>query len=222
MRKIRTLTGALLVLWVSPVVQAASPVIQIGETGVSYPVTDFGAILLQDQVAGADASLAYFVEVTLKILPPVAGTMFAADFLVDLRHNTGSSLDDPLGNYRSVNLFQDLAVGADPFQFGSVANGIEIRLKDSYALRLRDFADYNSTAVLTGDWQAYEALDPLGQMDPNGVWGLFVSDTSIGGAGVLTEWTVTLKPVPEPSFSPQFLVWMYFIFLSARRRFLIV
>lgn len=206
MKKIRILTGAFLVLGVSPVVQAASSVIQIGETGVSYPVTDFGAILLQDQVAGADASLAYFVEVTLKIVPAAGGNMFAADFLVDLRHNTGSSLNDPLGTYRSVNLFQDLAAGADPFQFGSVANGIEIRLKDSYALRLRDFADYNSTAVLTGDWQAYEALDPLGQIDPNGVWGLFVSDTSIGGAGVLTEWTVTLTAIPEPTFSPGLLM----------------
>ena len=198
MRKIRILTGALLVLGVSPVVQAASPVIQIGETGVSYPVTDFGAILLQDQVTGADASLAYFVEVTLKILPPVAGTMFASDFYVDLRHNTGSSLNDPLGTYRSVNLFQDLAAGADPLGFGSVANGLEIRLKDSYSLRLRDVTEYNSTAALTGNWQAYEALDPLGLMDPNGVWGLFVSDTSIGGAGVVTEWTVTLTAVPEP------------------------
>lgn len=74
MKKIRILTGAFLVLGVSPVVQAASSVIQIGETGVSYPVTDFGAILLQDQVAGADASLAYFVEVTLKIVPAAGET----------------------------------------------------------------------------------------------------------------------------------------------------
>ncbi len=197
--KLRAMMGAG-ILWagLGSGLWASSTVIQIGETGLSYPVTDFGAILLQDQVAGADASLAYFVEVTLKIVPAAGGNMFAADFLVDLRHNTGSSLNDPLGTYRSVNLFQDLAAGADPFQFGSVANGIEIRLKDSFALRLRDFADYNSTAVLTGDWQAYEALDPLGQIDPNGVWGLFVSDTSIGGAGVLTEWTVTLTAIPEP------------------------
>lgn len=198
MKKICILTGAFLVLWVGPVVQAATPVIQIGETGVSYPVTDFGAILLQDQVTGADASLAYFVEVTLKIVPAAGGNMFAADFLVDLRHNTGSSLNDPVGTYRNVNLFQDLAATADSLGFGSVANGIEIRLKDSYPLRLRDYADFNSTAALTGNWQAYEALDPLGQMDPNGVWGLFVSDTSIGGAGVVTEWTVTLTAVPEP------------------------
>jgi len=197
-RKIRILTGALLVLGVSSVIQAASPVIQIGETGVSYPVTDFGAILLQDQVTGADAGTPYEVEVTLKIVPGIGVTMFAADFLVDLRHNTGSSLNDPLGTYRSLNLFQDLAATADSLGFGSVANGIEIRLKDSYPLRLRDYADFNSTAPLIGNWQAYEALDPLGQMDPNGVWGLFVSDTSIGGAGVVTEWTVTLKPVPEP------------------------
>ena len=197
--KLRAMMGAG-ILWagLGSGLWASSPVIQIGETGVSYPVTDFGAILLQDQVAGADASLAYYVEVTLKIVAGAGGNMFAADFLVDLRHNTGSSLNDPLGIYRSVNLFQDLAAPADPLGFGSVANGLEIRLKDSYPLRLRDVTDYNSTAALTGNWQAYEALDPLGQMDPNGVWGLFVSDTSIGGAGVLTEWTVTLTAIPEP------------------------
>jgi len=123
--------------------------------------------------------------------------MFAADFFVDLRHNTGSSINDPLGFYRSVNLFQDLAATADPLGFGSVANGIEIRLKDSYPLRLRDVSDYNSTAALTGDWQAYEALNPLGQMDPNGVWALFVSDTSIGGAGVVAEGFELLDAPPK-------------------------
>ena len=178
--------------------KASSTVIQIGETGISRPVTDFGAILLLDQVTGADASLTYFVEATLKITAGAGGTMFASDFLVDLRHNTGNAINDSLGTYRSVNLFQDLAAGADPLGFGSVANGIEIRLKDSFPLRLRDVADYTTTAALTGDWQAYEALDPLGAMDPNGVWGLFVSDTSIGGTGILTEWTVTLTAIPEP------------------------
>lgn len=202
----RTLSVGILAAGLGSGLWASSTVIQVGETGVNYPVADFGAILLQDQVTGADASLAYFVEVTLKILPAAGGNMFAADFLVDLRHNTGSSLNDPVGTYRSVNLFQDLAATADPLGFGSVANGIEIRLKDSYPLRLRDYADFNSTAALTGNWQAYEALDPLGQMDPNGVWGLFVSDTSIGGVGVLTEWTVTLTAIPEPTISPGLLM----------------
>ena len=197
---------------------ASSTVIQLGETGVSYPVTDFGAILLQDRVSGADASVAYFVEVTLKITAGAGGTMFASDYFVDLRHNTGSTLDDSLGAYRSVNLFQDLGAVADPFGFGSVANGIEIRLKDSYPIRLRDVSDYTSTAALTGNWQAYEALDPLGLMDPNGVWGLFVSDTSIGGAGVLTEWTVTLTPVPEPVLSPSLWAAVVFGVLGVRRR----
>ena len=206
MRKIRILIGTFLVLGVGSVIQAGSPVIQIGETGVSYPVTDFGAILLQDQVTGVDASLAYYVEVTLKIVAGGGGNMFAADFLVDLRHNTGSSLNDPLGTYGSLNLFQDLAATADPLGFGSVANGLEIRLKDSYPLRLRDVTEYNSTAALTGNWQAYEALDPLGQMDPNGVWGLFVSDTSIGGTGVVTEWTVTLTAIPEPGSGALFVL----------------
>ncbi len=198
---------------------ASSTVIQIGETGVSYPVTDFGAVLLQDQVTGADPSLSYYVEATLKIVAGTGGSMFAADFFVDLRHNTGSSINDPLGFYRSVNLFQDLAATADPLGFGSVANGIEIRLKDSYPLRLRDVSDYNSTAALTGDWQAYEALDPLGQMNPNGVWALFVSDTSIGGAGVVTEWTVTLTAVPEPGFSPGFLMAAGAMLWGWRRKF---
>ena len=197
---------------------ASSTVIQLGETGVSYPVTDFGAILLQDRLSGADASVAYFVEVTLKITAGAGGTMFASDYFVDLRHNTGSSLDDSLGAYRSVNLFQDLGAVADPLGFGSVANGMEIRLKDSYPIRLRDVSDYTSTAALTGNWQAYEALDPLGLMDPNGVWGLFVSDTSIGGAGVLTEWTVTLTPVPEPVLSPGILMAVGAVVLSKRRR----
>jgi len=205
--KLRAIMGAG-ILWagLGSGLWASSTVIQIGETGVIYPVTDFGAILLQDQVTGVDASLAYFVEVTLKIVPAAGENMFAADFLVDLRHNTGSSLNDPVGTYRSVNLFQDLAATADSLGFGSVANGIEIRLKDSYPLRLRDYADFNSTAPLIGNWQAYEALDPLGQMDPNGVWGLFVSDTSIGGAGVVTEWTVTLTAIPEPGSGALFVL----------------
>ena len=43
-------------------------------------------------------------------------------------------------------------------------------------------------------------LTPLGQMDPNGQWTLFVADMEAGGTGKLTGWEVRAVPViPEPS-----------------------
>ena len=196
----------------------AATVIQIGETGVAYPVVDFGAVHLQDRISGANAGVGYWVEVSLKISPAAGFDMFAADYLVTLSHNTGSSMTDPVGSYLSVKLFEDLGAAADPLAFGSMANGIQVVLRDDAPSSLSGFSDFTSTAPLTGDWRAYNALAPLGQMDPNGVWGLFVSDTSIGGAGVVTEWTVKLKEVPEPVFTPG--VWMAVgaVFFRRRRR----
>ncbi len=44
-------------------------------------------------------------------------------------------------------------------------------------------------------------LEPLGRMDPNGAWTLFVADLEAGGTGKLVEWEVRGAPraiVPEP------------------------
>ena len=43
-------------------------------------------------------------------------------------------------------------------------------------------------------------LTPLGQMDPNGQWTLFVADMEAGGTGKLTGWEVrAVASVPEPA-----------------------
>ena len=43
-------------------------------------------------------------------------------------------------------------------------------------------------------------LAPLGQMDPNGQWTLFVADMEAGGTGTLKGWEVqAVASVPEPA-----------------------
>jgi len=44
-------------------------------------------------------------------------------------------------------------------------------------------------------------LEPLGNMDPNGSWTLFIADMEAGGTGRLVEWEVRGTPwsaIPEP------------------------
>ena len=58
-----------------------------------------------------------------------------------------------------------------------------------------------------------DPLTPLGQLDPNGRWTLFVADMEAGGTGKLTGWEVrALAVIPEPSalsmLGMGLLVWM--------------
>jgi hypothetical protein len=83
----------------------------------------------------------------------------------------------------------------------------------------RTFGDVlNANGQVTGLWQPDgRLLDPLSpgsifdtaarsntlgifnNMDPNGLWLLFVSDVSPGGESLLNRWDLTISTVPEPS-----------------------
>ena len=101
-------------------------------------------------------------------------------------------------------------------------NGMDITLADSAARDIHeyrlDFPGGNTNpigAMLTGTWQAdgrevnpLSALDSslrstnlngLGTGSPNGTWTLFIADAKAGGTGQLTDWSVRMEGVPEPS-----------------------
>jgi hypothetical protein len=61
-------------------------------------------------------------------------------------------------------------------------------------LELVPIVDRNTTKMETA------FLTPLGQIDPNGSWTLFIADMEAGGTGKLTDWEVrAVATIPEPS-----------------------
>jgi hypothetical protein len=60
-------------------------------------------------------------------------------------------------------------------------------------------------------------MAPLGQRDPNGVWGLVFEDAILGGQGNLQSWAITLKAVPEPSSGSLLLLGLAVVAARTRR-----
>jgi hypothetical protein len=114
-------------------------------------------------------------------------------------------------------------VGYPDAGFGPDALGTSFTLDDQAVHDVHLYRTFpyslNGSGQLTGQWQPDgRALDPLSPgsafdgasraamlssfnlTDPNGLWTLFIADTSPGGESVLLSWGMQITAVPEPAF----------------------
>ncbi len=206
----------------TPRVQAQQPLgFAVGESGVSQPIPDNdpSGIARTFQTSGLTVGVPYDLTVRLSVEPTGFGA-FNGDYYAYLLHETASGSE-----FRLAVLMNRVGSSASQPN-GYSDSGFQLTFSDS---ALQDIHQYRvslggaPTGLVSGTWQPDGrsmdpslALDtsprsaflaPLGQMDPNGHWTLFVADMEAGGSGKLTGWEVRAVPsatvIPEPS-----TVWM--------------
>lgn len=105
---------------------------------------------------------------------------------------------------------------------GSPDNGFQVTLDDEASIDIHLHSPVSQPSLpapqipLTGTWQPdgragvnpatavassprSSSLAQFHGLNPNGAWTLFLSDYSLGGAAVLTSWSLEISQVPEPS-----------------------
>ena len=197
--------------------RAAVSLVEFGESGLTSAIPDnnLSGMARTVTVSGYELKAPYVVTVSLKIV----GTGFGAwngDYYADLRH---VSTD---GTMTQLAVLLNRVGRSSSLGSGYSDNGMDITLADSAARDIHEYrldfpgGDSNPIgAMLTGTWQAdgrevnpLSALDSslrstnlngLGTGSPNGTWTLFIADAKAGGTGQLTDWSVRMEGVPEPS-----------------------
>lgn len=203
-------------VWAGPV-RAAVSLVEFGESGLTSAIPDnnLSGMARTVTVSGYELKAPYVVTVSMKI----TGTGYGAwngDYYADLRH---TSVD---GTVTQLAVLLNRVGRSSSSVAGYSDNGMDITLADSAATDIHnyriDFPGGNSNpigAMLTGTWEAdgrnvnpMSALDSslrttmlndLGGVSPNGTWTLFIADTKAGGTGQLTDWSVRMEGVPEPT-----------------------
>lgn len=183
---------------------AAPQSFSVGENGLQQmvPDNDLSGVARTVTTKGLNASVQYDLTVQLTLSSTASG-MFNGDYYAYLGHETSDG-----GSYRIAVLLNRVGM-SDTNPSGYSDGGFNIQLNDSakadvhtYRLTLGQIP----SGALTGTWQpdgrsvapglAYAdvpraaGLGPLGTMDPNGTWTLFVADAQTGGTAVLTDWKV--------------------------------
>ena len=139
-------------------------------------------------------ALPYAVRLNLAIDPSTAD-VFLGDFVAYLRHTTADNLDS-----RTVKLFEHIgATTANPE--GSAGTGLSVLLSD---WATDSIAPQDLAGILTGTYRPgvsdqLLSLNDLGAFDASGTWTLWVGDTSSGGTGKLTSWSVELEQLLQPT-----------------------
>ena len=112
------------------------------------------------------------------------GTMFLGDYIVrvQLDPNKVPMSGDEVG----VNFLDHTAIGPDPFDFGSVANGADLILYDGATTSVNTI-DYSSFDVAAGDYRPDSPAAGLNGPSALGTWEVRASDNSIGGEGQVDE-----------------------------------
>ena len=181
---------------------------------LSIPDLDPSGLARSQTVSGLQAGLVYDLTVRLVI----EGTGFGAfngDYYAYLRH------DSPGGGESGLAVLLNRVGRTGEVPSGYSDSGFEATFSDDarwdvhrYQVALGGVLD----GALTGTWQPdgrrvaptvsldssprTAFLEPLGKLDPNGSWTLFVADMEAGGTGKLVEWEVRGTPraiIPEPS-----------------------
>ena len=189
------------------------PRFTVGEPTLNQTVPDNDASGLARviTVSGFTTGLNYQLTVQLRLESTAQGA-FNGDYYAYLAHETPEGQD-----YRLAVLLN--RVGRTPSApLGYSDAGFNLTLQDSASF---DIHSYQTSmggvplGPLTGVWQpdgrrvdpglSYDTssrtalLAPLGQMDPNGTWTLFIAAVEAGGTGKLVAWEVQGVAVPEPA-----------------------
>jgi len=234
--RLKTLAILALLTGVVLPTQAAVSLVEFGESGLTSAIPDnnLSGMARTVTVSGYELKAPYVVTVSMKI----TGTGYGAwngDYYADLRH---TSVD---GTMTQLTVLLNRVGRSSTLGSGYSDNGMDITLADSAARDIHeyrlDFPGGNSNpigAMLTGTWQAdgrevnpLSALDSslrstnlngLGTGSPNGTWTLFIADAKAGGTGQLTDWSVRMEGVPEPSSASLLMVGIGGLLALRRRR----
>jgi hypothetical protein len=177
--------------------------------GISIPDNSAQGILRTIQVSGVDDSLTYAPRVSLRIVGTGFGG-FIGDLYGYLSHGTSG------GDYRmAVLLNRPGRTALEPSGYDE--DGLDVVFADDATGDIHSYRDSNPSIVsgtLLGNWQPdartaspFEVeetsprtsfLAPLGAIDPNGTWNLFLADLEAGGTMRLESWGLELIPLPIP------------------------
>mgnify|MGYP003336257063 CR=1 FL=1 len=231
MRNLLPMIGFMLISTVS---HAALTLISIVEDNLSLAIPDYQSSGLARTVtiSGYESQVPYIVTASIKISPVGYGA-YNGDYYAYLRHITTDGLQSQV----AVLLNRP---GRTPSNTSGYENsGMDVTFADDATF---DIHLYQPNAgpgdlvgnYLTGTWQPDARktdpfgavasdprtafLNPLGTMDPNGQWTLFIADMERGGTGSLQSWGVKLTPTPEPASASLVLVALGVMLLNRRRR----
>lgn len=147
------------------------------------------------------------------------------DLQITLRHETPDGtgfavLMDRTGK-TALSIF-----GYGDTGFGPAGNGTPFRLNDAAAFNIQTYQDhnpaYNAAGQLTGTWRtSSRKLSTFNNLDPTGIWTLFVADLSGGDVSKMVSWGVEaqIQAVPEPVYVALVLFGGIFCLTAARRYF---
>ena len=140
-------------------------------------------------------ALPYAVRLNLAIDPYSGADAFLGDYVAYLRHTSADGLDS-----RAVKLFEHIGATTENPD-GSAATGMSVLMSDWASTSI---ASQDSTGKLLGTYRPGVAgqsltLNDLGAFDASGTWTLWLGDTSGGGAGLLTNWSVELEQLLQPT-----------------------
>ncbi|NBQ56130.1 MAG: hypothetical protein EBU36_05750, partial [Verrucomicrobia bacterium] len=150
--------------------------------------------LASSKTTSQAGSLPYAVRLNLAIDPSTADA-FLGDYVAYLRHTSADGL-----NTRTVKLFEHIGATAE-FPEGSAGTGLSVLMSD---WATDSIAPQDPAGILTGSYRPgvtdqLLSLNDLGAIDASGIWTLWVGDTSPGGTGKLTSWSVQLEQLLQPT-----------------------
>lgn len=201
--------------WLSPGIHAQPALsASFGESGLSQPILDNdpSGVARTVTVSRLAVGVHYDLQVSLSVEPTGLGA-FNGDYYAYLFHETPSGSD-----FRLAVLMNRVGSSVG-LPNGYSDSGFKITFVDSApedVHRYRVSLGGAQTGLVSGTWQPdgrnidpLVSLDssprtaflaPLGQIDPNGSWTLFIADMEAGGTGKLTGWEVrAVATIPEPS-----------------------
>ena len=199
----------------------------VGESGVSQPIPDNdpSGVARTFQTSGLTVGIPYDLTVSLSVEPTGFGA-YNGDYYAYLLHET------PSGSEFRLAVLMNRVGSSSSSPNGYSDSGFQLTFSDSAQYdvhRYRVSLGGESVGAVMGTWQPdgrrvdpstvldtsprTDPLTPLGQINPNGRWTLFVADMEAGGTGKLTGWEVrALAVIPEPSalsmLGMGLLVWM--------------
>lgn len=232
--KMRHLLLTLGFLALSSVSHAALTLISIVEDNLSLAIPDYQSSGLARTVtiSGYESQVPYVVTASIKISPIGLGA-YNGDYYAYLRHITTDGLQS------QVAVLLNRPGRSASNTSGYEDSGMDITFADEATYDIHLYQPNAGTEnlvgnYLTGTWQPDARnsdpfgavtgdprtafLNPLGVMDPNGQWTLFIADMERGGTGMLQSWGVKLTPTPEPTSASMVLVALGVMMLNRRRR----